>query len=86
MKRAYTQCRGTDIKFTEPLEIAKTADLPTGPMSASGQKHPFGRQPLTSGVPRSTDIPGEVGMSQRCQQQTSSPTHTVRIRLFGLVL
>jgi hypothetical protein len=24
-------------------------------------------EPLTSGVPRSTDIPREVGMSQRCQ-------------------
>jgi hypothetical protein len=27
-----------------------------------GQKHRFDRQPLTSGVPRSTDIPGEVGV------------------------
>jgi hypothetical protein len=30
----------------------------------------FDRQPLTSGLPRSTDIPGEVGMSQRCHEPT----------------
>ena len=29
---------------------------------------------------------GHRVVSEKCQQQTSSPTHTVRIRLFGLVL
>jgi hypothetical protein len=36
-----------------------------------GQKHHFDRQPFTSAAPRSTDIAGEVGMSQRCQRTTS---------------
>jgi hypothetical protein len=60
----------TDAFSSKPVPVRYA--FSAGTQDCVGQQHRFDRQPLTSGVPRSTDIPGDVGMSQGAQRTSQA--------------